>query len=61
MSNVGHLLPYEAAQLAASAPSIQQHRAFGKLIPLCLAGILMTASVVSGVIVWSAHDDGVVS
>lgn len=61
MSNVGPLLPYEAAQLAASASSVQQHRTFGKLILLCLTGIMMTASVVSGVIVWSVHDDGVVS
>ena len=54
-------LPYEAAQLAASAPSLQQSRFDGKLIPLSLAGIMMTTSVVTGAVIWSMHDDVVVA
>ena len=54
-------LPYEAAQLAAPAQSFQQSCFDRKLIPFCVAGIMMTASVVSGAVVWSVHDDGVVS
>jgi len=54
-------LPYEAAQLATFAPTYQQPHTRSKLALFCLAATIMTASVVSGAVVWAVHDDGLVS
>lgn len=54
-------LPYEAAQLATFAPTYQRPHTRSKLALFCLAATIMTASVVSGAVVWAVHDDGLVS
>jgi len=54
------LLPYEAAQLAASTPPLRRPRLSGKLVPICLAVIIATASVVSAAIILSVDDDSLI-
>lgn len=40
-----HVLPYEAAKLAASASLLRKPRLEGKLVPVCLAAIISTVGV----------------